>query len=334
MSWASAWAFLFLIPLALVVLYVWQKRNRDLSTLQYSYLPEVVKTAKSLRARLFNLPRFLKVLALVFAIIALARPQQANEKVKRNVEGIDIMIALDVSDSMLIEDMQPENRMESSKETIRDFIKQRLFDRIGLVVFSGESYTRVPLTLDYKILLQSLAEVKITRNIKMGTAIGVALANAVARLKDSKAKSRVVVLLTDGENNSGTIDPITALNIAKGYGIKVYTIGMGRDGDAKLPIITKGPNGADIKRYQPIHSKINEELLTRLAQETGGKFYRAITTDALKSVLSDINRLETSKIDVNHYTKYAELFPSYLRWALIFYILAAFLGSTWLRRAV
>ena len=109
---------------------------------------------------------------------------------------------------------------------------------------------------------------------------------------------------------------------------------MGRDGDAKLPIITKGPNGADIKRYQPIHSKINEELLTRLAQETGGKFYRAITTDALKSVLSDINRLETSKIDVNHYTKYAELFPSYLRWALIFYILAAFLGSTWLRRAV
>ncbi len=334
MSLASWWALLFFLPLGAVIIFSMTRKTPEFASLQFSHLGDYVRRFKTLRTRLTPLPRYLKYVALVLAIIALARPQEANDKLNRNVEGIDIMLALDVSDSMLIEDMLPENRMESSKRVIRDFIKSRVSDRIGLVVFSGEAYTRIPLTLDYAILLDSLSKVETTRNIKMGTAIGVALASAVGRLRDSTAKTRVVILATDGENNSGTVDPITALQIAKGYNIRVYTIGMGKDGDAQLPIITKGPGGMDIKRYQPIHSKINDELLTQLAEETGGKYFRAITTDALAGVFKEIDRLEKTKIEISHYTRYAELFPWYLRWALIFYVLSSFLAATWLRRSV
>ncbi len=334
MSLASLWALLFFIPFIGVIVFSFSRRTPENGSLQFSHLGEYVKRFKTIRTRLIPLPKYLKFLSIGFAIIALARPQQANDKLNRNVEGIDIMIALDVSDSMLIEDMLPDNRMESSKRVIRDFIKGRVSDRIGLVIFSGEAYTRIPLTTDYPVLLDNLAKVVTTRNIKMGTAIGVALASAVGRLKDSTTKTRVVILATDGENNSGTVDPMTALQIAKGYGIRVYTIGMGKDGDAQLPIVTKGPGGIDIKRYQPIHSKINDELLTQLAEETGGKYYRAITTDALTGVFREIDRLEKTKVEISHYTRYAELFPWYLRWALILYLASAFLAATWLRRSV
>ena len=180
--------------------------------------------------------------------------------------------------------------------------------------------------------LQSLKEVETTRNIKMGTAIGVALANAVGRLKNSTAKSRIVIFLTDGENNSGTIDPATALDIAKGYGVTIYSIGMGKDGQAQLPIFIQNSRGQKIKRYRPIHSKVNEQLLEKMASETGGKFWRATTSKALQGVFDEINNLEKTKIEVNSYTKYAELFPRWLEWALIFYLLALFLGRTFLRR--
>jgi Ca-activated chloride channel family protein len=266
------------------------------------------------------------------AIVALARPQRADTKIKRNVEGIDIMIVFDISDSMLIEDMEPENRLESSKQTVANFVKNRVSDRIGLVVFAGESYTRVPMTLDYPLLLKSVAEIQPARNIKMGTAIGVALANGVARIKDSTAKSRVIILMTDGENNSGTIDPETALEIAKGYGIKIYSIGMGRDGDAQLPVIMEDAFGRKIKRYRPIHSAVNDELLGKMAQETGGKYWRATTGEALRGVFKEINSLEKTNIETSQFTRYAELFPPYLKWAVILYLIAAFLGATVLRR--
>jgi Ca-activated chloride channel family protein len=272
------------------------------------------------------------VVALGCLIAALARPQKADTRVKKNVEGIDIMMVLDVSDSMLIEDMTP-NRIEASKKMIAQFIKKRVSDRIGYIIFSGESYTRVPLTLDYNLLLQSVAETKISRNIKMGTAIGVALANGVARLKDSTAKSRVMVFLTDGENNSGTIDPETALEVAKGFGIRIYTIGAGVDGEAQLPIETVDAFGRKVKTYQPIHSTVNDNLLGKMASETGGKYYRATTTDALSKVFNDIDRLEKTKIDVNQYTKYDEL---YQKWALAgiwLSIASLVLGQTILRRA-
>jgi len=331
-SWSSIWAFLILFPLAIIAFLSFKNRNKSYSTLRFSGVKGISKLGVGLRAKFIHLPLYLKVIALSLAIIALARPQRADEKIHRNVEGVDIMIALDVSDSMLIEDMKPENRLESSKKTIHDFISRRISDRIGLVVFSGESYTRVPLTLDYKILYDSLAGVKTSRNIKMGTAIGVALANSVARIKESTAKSRVIILMTDGENNSGTIDPLTALKIAKGYGLRIYTIGMGKDGQAQLPIITRDSHGNERKRYQPIHSKINETLLRRLADETGGKFFRAITTNTLEAVFSEINTLEKSEIEISKYTKYAELFPVFLTWALFIYIIGFILAHLVLRR--
>jgi Ca-activated chloride channel family protein len=274
------------------------------------------------------------MVSLSLVIVALARPQRADTKVKRNVEGIDILLTLDISDSMLIEDMAPHaNRMEAAKAVLSDFVKKRPGDRLGLVVFMGEAFTRMPLTLDHGLLLQSISELKPSRNIKMGTAIGSALATAVGRIKDSDAKSRVVVFATDGESNSGTIDPETALTIAKGYGLKIYSIGIGRDGDAQLPIETIDAFGRKVKRYQPIHSSVNDELLGRMAQETGGKYYRATDGSALAKVFRDIDRLEKSKIDVNQYTKYAELFPPWVNWAVGLMMLSLILGQTVFRRA-
>ncbi len=330
---ATPLAFLLFAPLAgaLVLLYLRRRHRRP--TLSFSALQHVKAIPAGWRARLRLLPLILTVTALSLMVVALARPQRADTKVKRSVEGIDIMVVLDVSDSMLIEDMKPVNRMESCKLMIKEFIEKRVSDRIGLVVFSGESYTRVPLTLDYKLLQQSLAEVRISRNVKMGTAIGVALANGVARLRESTAKTRVLVLLTDGENNSGTIDPETALDIAKGYGIRIYTIGAGRDGEAQLPIESMDAFGRKYKRYQPIHSTVNDELLGKLATETGGKYWRAETTNALRGVFNEIDRLERTKIDVNQYTKYAELFPPWLRAGVLVWLLAQALGMTVLRRA-
>ena len=332
MIWQNSWAFGFLILVLLIIGYHVLFLSKKKPTLKFSSLNQISKLPRGFRSYLSGLPFILKILAIIFIIFALARPQSSDTKVKRNVEGIDIMIALDVSDSMLIEDMKPVNRMESSKKTIEDFIKKRISDRIGLVVFSGESYTRVPLTLDYPILLESLRKVEPTRSIKMGTAIGVALANAVARLKDSTAKSRVIILLTDGENNSGTIDPETALDIAKGFGIKVYAIGAGVDGEAQLPVIQTDPFGRTIKTYQPIHSKVNDDLLGRLASETGGKYYRAGSTGALQKVFQDIDRLEKTKIDVNKFTRYTELYQNYLKWAFYLLVASVFLRLTVLRR--
>lgn len=279
-----------------------------------------------------QLPLLFKIVALVLAVVALARPQKADTQIKRNVEGIDIVVALDVSDSMLIEDMKPENRLEASKKTIENFIKQRISDRIGLVVFSGESYTRVPMTLDYPLLLQSLSEVSTTKNIKMGTAIGVALANAVSRLKDSTAKSRVIIFLTDGENNSGTIDPQTAIGIAKDYDVKIYSIGMGKDGETKLPVVVTDGFGRKRKTYRPFFSKVNEDLLNQMAVDTGGKYYRANTSNSLEEVFDSINKLEKTKIESTQFTKYEEHFKNLLVWALAFYLLSFVFGQTLLRR--
>lgn len=317
--WHS-WYFLFLIiPLFGLALWTFWKRSTRQSALQFSSLKIIKSIRPSWKVRWWFIPQLLKLAGITLFIVALARPQRADTKVKRNVDGIDIMVVLDVSDSMLIEDMEPINRLESSKKVIGDFVNRRVSDRIGLVIFSGESYTRVPLTLDYPLLLNNLSEVQTSRNIKLGTAIGVALANGVARLKDSKAKSRVVVLLTDGENNSGTIDPETALSIAKQEGIKIYTIGAGKDGQAQLPVYTVDLFGRKQKRYQPIHSTVNVPLLTKMASETGGRFYRADDTDALEAVFKDINRLEKTKIDTSQFTRYAELFQNWLLWAVLLY---------------
>lgn len=331
--WAANWAFAFLIPIAAAFAYRYWRRKKLLPTLQVSSVSIFKNLPTGLRAKLSFLPNLITALALAILVVALARPQQADTKVKKSVEGIDIVLVIDISDSMLIEDMPPfQNRLEAAKKIMQDFVKSRLSDRIGYVIFAGEAYTRVPPTLDYKLLLDSLANTKISRNIKMGTAIGSGLALGVSRLKDSTAASKVIVFMTDGENNSGTIDPETALDIAKGFGIKIYSIGAGVDGDAQLPIETEDAFGRKVKRYQPIHSSVNDELLGKFASETGGKYYRATTSGGLQKVFSDISRLEKTKIETSSYTKYSEKFEPWLYAGVILFVLAKLLELTVFRR--
>lgn len=334
-EWRTLSAFLLFLPLLLIFIYYYFDKKNKVASLQFSSLKVLNHVPKTLRARLIELPPALKLLALVLAIVALARPQISDSRVKRNIEGIDIVIALDVSDSMLIEDMKPSNRLEAAKETIKKFISKRTSDRIGLIVFAGESFTLVPPTLDYQMILERAQEITTAANahIKDGTAIGVALANAAGRLKDSNARSRVIIFMTDGENNSGTIDPETALEVAKGYGIKIYSIGIGKDGPTRIPIYQRDMWGQKFKTYQPFQSTVNEELLGKMASETGGKYYRAEKEDSLNSVFNDIDSLEKTKIDVNKYTRYKEKYKDYLIWAFAIYFLASLLSHTWLRRA-
>ncbi len=330
MTWHNPEAFLLFLPLIALAGYLWWNRKKQLG-LKFSS-SQLIPKQKSLRVRLTFLPILLQWLALVFMIIALARPQKSDEITKRNVEGIDIVITLDISDSMLIEDMPPLNRLECAKETIKDFVKGRVSDRIGLVLFMGEAFTKIPLTLDYEMLINDIKDIQPSRTIKMGTAIGVALANSVSRLKDSKAKSRVIIFLTDGENNSGTIDPETALEIAKGEGLKIYTIGIGKDGETKLPVSGVDPFGRKIKTYQPFQSTINEELLKKMADNTGGKYWRATSYSGMKEVFQEIDRLERTTIEVNKFTRYSELYQSWLEWGLILLLVSFVLRYTVLRR--
>lgn len=331
MSWRNPEAFLLFIPLLFLLWRSWRARN---PALQFSAGKDLQNVSASFKTQLSKLPLLLKFLAMGFFILALARPQTMNTQIKRNVEGIDIVIALDVSDSMLIEDMQPSNRLEAAKETIRKFVEGRASDRIGLVVFAGEAFTLVPPTLDYQLIIQRIGEITNARQarIKDGTALGVALASATSRLKDSNAKSRIVIFMTDGENNSGTIDPETGLEIAKGYGIKIYSIGIGKDGPTRIPVYVQDMFGNKIKTYQPFESSINEELLTRMAADTGGKFFRASKENSLKPVFDEINQLEKTKVDVNKFTQYKEQFESFVLPGLIIYLLSILLNFTFFRR--
>lgn len=334
MTYHSLWALWFVLPLVLVLVWIFWQRKKKTPTLQFGSIELLKSVAPTLRTRLMHLPNVLKAMGLILAILALARPQTMNTKVRKNVEGIDIVICLDVSDSMLIEDMKPLNRLEAAKETIGKFIEGRTSDRIGLVVFAGESFTMVPPTLDYQMILQRVGDISSASSakIKDGTALGVAMANAAGRLKDSQARSRVMIFMTDGENNSGTIDPETGLEIAKGYGIKVYSIGIGKDGPTRIPVYGRDIFGQKVKTYQPFESTVNEDLLQRMASDTGGKYYRATNEGALRNVFNDIDRLEKTKIDVNKYTNYTEEFPPFLIAGLILYLAGLLLGRSWLRR--
>ncbi len=325
--------FLLLIPLIGLLVLIWFRKT-NFASLRMSSVQVFKKTPSTMRTKLAILPFLLQISALILIIYGLARPQEANTKIKKNIEGIDIMISLDISDSMLIEDMGQLNRLETAKETIARFVEKRTSDRIGVVIFAGESFTLVPPTLDYPLLLDQISKITTAASarIKDGTAIGVAMASAAGRLKDSIAKSRVIIFLTDGENNSGTIDPETGLEIAKGYGLKVYSIGIGRDGPTRIPVTVQDVFGNKVKTYQPFESKVNDELLQKFATDTGGKYYRASRDDSLEKVFNDINNLETTKIDVNKFTRYSEKFSFWIWFAFFIYLSAWVLQMTWLRR--
>ena len=330
MHWHFPPAFLLLIAWLILALYYFLAGRKKRSSLSLSSLAGV-KLKPGLRTRLAEAPACLFLLALLALIVALARPQKPYSSVLRNAEGIDIMLVLDISDSMLIEDMSPGNRLLAAKTVIKKFIQGLVYDRAGLIVFSGESYTRVPLTLDYQAFLQDLKQVQTSHYIpyiKKGTAIGVALANAAARLKVSSAKSKVVVFLTDGEDNVGVINPQTALNIVKQLQVKVYTIGVGKSGWTRIPRQMRDSAGRIRTIYQPINSTINEKLLQQIAGETGGKYFKADNAKALKLIFDEIGRLEKSKVEEIKQVQYEELFPVFLRWAGFLSLLAFVLYIT------
>jgi len=314
---------LLLIPAG--VFYWWWRRKFMVTTVQFSSLEPFEHAPRSLRERLRHVPLALRFLVVACLIVALARPQTISSKENLSTEGIDIVLVLDISGSMLAEDFSP-NRLDAAKLVADEFIDGRTNDRIGLVIFSAESFTQCPLTLDYPVLKNLLGEVK-NGMIADGTAIGLALANGVNRLKDSKAKSKVVILLTDGVNNRGEIDPITAAKIAATFGIRVYTVGVGAQGTAPFPVQT--PFGI---RRQMMQVDLDEKTLVAVASMTNGKYFRATDNEKLKSIYREIDKLERTKIEVTAYKKYTELFPQWLFFGTALFLAELGLGATVLRK--
>lgn len=321
----SHWPFLFLI-LLIPLLHRWWKKRNQLPSISYS-IP-IRSPVVSMNPSLFF--TVLRYVGWGLLIVALARPQSSFKKFDRTSGGIDIMMVMDVSASMLIEDLGNRPRIEIAKETMENFIKGRQSDRIGFNVFSGEPLTLVPPTLDYGLLLKSLKDAEIGV-LKDGTAIGDGLALAVNRLKNSNAKSRVIILLTDGDNNVGQVDPATAGDLAAGFGIKVYTIAIGREGRVLLPIRQKGTFGNTITRYQPFENALNPELLKLIASETNGKFYRVTEEKALESVFSEIDRLEKSEIKSTEKIRYEDQYHKPMMLGFILLILEQVLARGFLR---
>lgn len=304
------WLFV-LLPLA-IGWYLW-KRKEQMATLKISSL-NAFKAKPSLLGRLKPVLFVLRLLALSAMIVALARPRSVDVNSRtKTTRGIDIVIAMDVSGSMLAKDLKP-NRMEALKDVAEDFVEGRPNDRIGLVVYAGESYTKTPVTSDKALVIQSIQSVQYDDTVlKDGTGIGVGLATAINRLKDSKAKSRIIILLTDGVNNSGTIDPRMAADMAKEFGIKVYTIGIGTNGNALFPY-AKQPNGQFLYQMMPV--EIDEGLMKEIAKKTDGKYFRATTNSKLKEIYDEINKLETTEIEEMKFYNYDEKYPPFVWLAL------------------
>lgn len=299
--------FLILVLLVPMILWYIFREKRSHADLQFSSLKAFRGMKHAGRVWLRHVLFALKVLAIVFLVTALARPQSSNSWQTYTSEGIDIMLALDISGSMLARDFSPD-RLEAAKDVATKFILERPQDKIGLVVFAGESFTQCPLTTDQAVLVNLMRDVH-SGMIEDGTAIGLGLANAVNRLKDSPGKSKVAILLTDGVNNRGMIAPVTAAELAKTYGIRVYTIGVGTYGEAPYPVQT--PFGIQL---QNVPVEIDEDVLKQIAATTGGQYFRATDNNKLKQIYQEIDQLEKSKIEVKHFSKKQE---QYFWFALI-----------------
>ena len=286
-----------------------------------------VESTRSIRSILSSMLPLLSLLALSLMIIALARPQLALTEEEVTAEGIDIMMVMDLSSSMLAQDFAPD-RMTVSKQMAIEFVDKRPYDRIGLVVFAGESFTQCPLTVDHKIVKDFLSSLQCGL-LEDGTAIGMGLASAVNRLKESDTKSKIVILLTDGSNNSGYIKPMTAAEIAKELGVKVYTIGVGSTGRARAPI-GKRPDGTFV--FGNTRVQIDEELLDEMSKQTGARYFRATTSAQLEQIYAYIDQLEKTKIEVNVYKRYEERYRPFLLVGLCLLLLQWLLGHSLLRR--
>ena len=315
--------YLLIIPVVYSIWYFFKRRNIN-SEILFSNLGSLNKT-KTLKNRLRDLPQIFNIVAICLLIIALARPQSSTNWEESTTEGIDIVLSMDISGSMLAEDLKP-NRLEASKDVAVDFISKRVNDRIGLVIFSGESFTQCPLTTDHNVLINLFKDVK-SGMVEDGTAIGMGLATAVNRLKDSDAISKIIILLTDGVNNKGVVAPFTAAEIAKQFGIRVYTIGVGTEGYAPYPLQT--PFGV---QYQDVEVQIDEETLQNIATVTDGKYFRATNNSKLKEIYKDIDKLEKSKIEVTEFHKRSEEFSNFAIPAFIILLFGFILEKTYLKQ--
>lgn len=316
----SAYLYLLLIIPLLIVWYVF-KNFHSFAELKFSSFSPFIGLKKTKKQKFYHSLFALRILAITLLIIALARPQSSLNKHNVNIEGIDIVMAYDISGSMLAEDFRP-NRLESARDVAVNFINGRPNDRIGLVIFSGEAYTQCPLTSDHGVLKNLFLSVK-SGIIEDGTALGDGLATAISRLKDSKALSKVIILLTDGVNNMGSVDPLSAADIAKLFGIRVYTIGIGTTGMAPYPFQT--PFGI---QYQNVEVKIDEALLRQISKVTNGSYYRATSKTKLEGIFKEIDRLEKSKIDVTEFQKKTEEFLYFVLIAGILLLLEFLLRYT------
>lgn len=317
--------WLLVIPALLIVHYIYLELCGRRPHLRVSDIRYWKASGKSVLSYLRHAPMLLRTVALSMIIIAIARPRSSSKMDKIDTEGIDIVLAMDVSTSMLARDFTPD-RISAAKDIAIEFISQRPSDRIGIVVFAGESYTQCPLTTDRATLINLMKEIQ-TGLIEDGTAIGNGLATAVARMQGSDAKSRVVILLTDGVNNRGEITPQTAADIAKTYGIRVYTIGVGANGTAPYPVIT--PWGVQM---QDVEVEIDEDLLKGIAETTGGRYFRATDNTKLSEIYSEINKMEKARTTIDSFPVYKELFMDFALVALICLLLEVVFNAFILKR--
>lgn len=324
-TFAYPWILYLLLVIPLLIAWYIFKGMKTQSSVKYSSLNIFKDVPSTLRERLRHLPFAMRMIAIGFLIIALARPQSFTAGENVSTEGIDIAMLLDISGSMLAEDLKP-NRLEAAKNVIDEFIKGRISDRIGLVVFAREAFTQCPLTIDYSVLRNLLLDIR-SGMIEDGTAIGNAIANGVNRLKESDAKSRIIILLTDGVNNSGEVDPVSAAEIANTFGIRIYTIGVGTRGQAPYPV--KTPFGI---RYQMVPVEIDENVLKQISETTGGQYFRATNNKALKEIYEKIDKLEKTKIEITSYKNASEKYYSWLWWGLLLLVLELGLSKTLFRK--
>jgi Ca-activated chloride channel family protein len=325
MTFANPEYFLLLILVPAMVYWYIRRQRRQYAEIQVSTVAVFATVPRSWRQRFRHLLFVLRMFAFIFLVTALARPQSSSRGENISTEGIDIVLVNDISGSMLAEDFRP-NRIEAAKKVALDFIDGRETDRIGLVVFAGESFTQCPLTIDHAVLKNLLKDLR-SGVIEDGTAIGMGLATAVSRLKDSKAKSRVIILLTDGVNNRGSIDPMTAAGIAQSFGVRVYTIGVGTIGMAPYPFQTQFGI-----QYQNVRVEIDEALLQKIADQTGGRYFRATDNRSLKTIYAEIDQLEKTKIEVTQFRRHKEEFYSAAMFGGLFLLLEILLGLTVLRK--
>ncbi|MCR5820943.1 MAG: VWA domain-containing protein [Bacteroidaceae bacterium] len=324
--------YFLLLTLLLIPYIVWYiMRNHDSSPSLRVSTTEMVRLAPGgIRQYLVHIPFLLRMFAFLMIIIVLCRPQTSNSWSDKHIEGIDIMLCMDISTSMLAEDLRP-NRLEAAKKVASEFISGRPNDNIGLTIFAGESFTQCPMTTDHAVLLNLFQALRCDMAqqglIEDGTAIGMGLANAITRLKDSKAKSKVIILLTDGSNNAGDISPQTAAQIAKSFGIRIYTIGVGTTGTARYPVVVGGHT-----EYLNIPVEIDTKTLASIASTTDGEFYRATNNSKLRDVYQEIDKLEKTKMNVRKYSKRYEAYGIFALFACLALLLELLLRETLLRR--